>query len=323
MAKNEQKNEQLEEKKVYSDIIARGLAICALLFSGGLGILYYQEVQSFNNSRAALQKNNNDYELQIKKLHDEIATVSTKLQNIDSTPKQIINKGLSEEEITQKLTMLEQRFAAKLNLLTNQYEQLRQQTSANKHFKELLLASVALNIYDLAQNGASFNYETEVLKFLAQGDERAESLVESMLEYTQNKPENKISLINSFNSIYDGLNTIQTQTALDQSDSDTASQTWYDKLWFNFKKMFIRHKLNNAMVFDKNDAVYNLVNAGNLAAALNKMHNQQKYINLQSPELAEWQNKANTYVEFELTAKSLVTHALAAIQAQELQKEQR
>lgn len=188
------------------------------------------------------------------------------------------------------------------------------QPAVCKQSAEMLLASGAIIVNEMAEQGEKFEYEAEVLQILAQGNSQAEGYVSVMRKYAASGLKGRNALIKTFDRIFAELNSAKIKPEA------PAQLSFKEKTLRWIKKIFISKKSRRRPSFNENtDAVYAAVNEGRLAEALNAMKTDPEYSAVEFAPLAQWQADAAEYLEFKHAANSLIMNSLANIRLKEME----
>ena len=192
--------------------------------------------------------------------------------------------------------------------------------AAEKKTQEVLLASGAIIVRDLAEQGVSFAYEAEVLQILARGNELAENYVHTVRMFANVGVLGKNQLIRNFDKVFADLNNTQTKIeAAEKAEIETAKK-WYEKALIWLKQSIVVKKGQERPVFtETNDEVYELVHEGRFQDALNAMKVSEKYAKVDSKPLNEWHLQVSRYIQFNNAVSGLIMNALANIHLKELE----
>lgn len=295
-----------------------------LLLVGSAGYFgLKQKWQEYNQGEATVSLQS-AYEQKLNAVYSRLqaqeAEISALKENLN------INKnGVSEAEVTEKLAVLKQNLKSELlaeisTLAENGEKQVV--VSPESQTKEVLLANAAIIIRDLALKGEAIEYELEVLNILAQGSYPAMKYVENMQKYEKSGIAGKSQLIRNFNKIYAEFD--RTELKNNVEETQKAAETddkWYKTAWDWFKKLFVAEKKIERPVFNyKEDEIWNLVNDGNIAEALNELALSEKYAALNSTPLETWKIQARNYLDFEQAVEGLLLNALASLHLKELER---
>lgn len=184
---------------------------------------------------------------------------------------------------------------------------------------EVLLASGAMIVRGLAESGQNFVYETEVLQILAQGNDTALEYVQMLKKYAVSGIRGRRMLIEEFNKIHAAA-----------EDEKPEQNTVVEKRDENLKESFLR-RLKNLVVLQKRkepkpvyaktpDEVYQLVNDGKFAEALNKLKTDSRYAAMPSPALQEWVLQVQSHLDFDRAVNGLIMNALANLRLKEFSR---
>ena len=321
MAKNE--NQEITEEKLNNkqQMLKKhnSLKIFVFLFVlcvlGVAGTTFYILDRFKMQDTDNLQQMQQVYEEKVQNLNNRLHMLEQEINNLKNRPAKV--SGISENELNQRLAALQNEWQSDLN-------KKQSEISANpvpyKQPQEVLLASGAMIIGNLAENGEPVIYETEVLHILAQGNEPALKYVEDMQKYAVSGISGKQELISSFNKIFAELNNVSETEYPQETSSLSKDSTWYDKTITWFKKLFISKKGSKKPVFNpQNDTVWSLVNDGHLQEALNTLKTDDKYVRLHTPALQEWIKQTESYLAFKHAASALLMNALANLHLKEFE----
>ena len=334
MEKNAEQQTEPKEKTSLLKRLKRWLMwlILALIAAGGFyaaylekGIPLFDAPQQIDEKSQQNAEQQSSSELSVLKnkvaiLEGQIKILSNEITVMKNTP--ATNEGLVQN-IDARLAQIQQTNAAAIEQITQQIkaEQSAEAQTAKPTSQEVLLASGALIVRDMAEQGLPFAYEAEVLQILAQGNSQAEQYVAQAQKFAASGLKGAPALIREFNNLYPALNNMPTiDTAQSVAETAEEPQTWYAKIWQWFKNIAIhRQKMAQPEFNGTEDEVYQQVNAARFAEALNLLKTDSQYTRLNSPALAEWQKQATDYVEFDAAMRALIMNALANIRLQEMQ----
>lgn len=184
---------------------------------------------------------------------------------------------------------------------------------------EVLLAAGALTVRGLAEDGLPFDYETEVLQILAAGNDTALNYIAALKKYAVSGIKGRAMLISEFNKVYADLSRPQIEKAVEPE----IQETWDEALLRRLKELveFKKREEKPAVVFPKTpDEVYQLVNGGDFAEALNKLKTDRKYRDVNSAELNSWILQTQDYLEFEHSINGLIMNSLANLHLKEMER---
>ena len=318
-----EKTEEKEQVKVKKkNHFGRNFVIFTFMVLGGAAaFLAVQLKQTEEINQRALQDLQKAYE-------HKLSVVSSRLNDLQDEVTQMKNKsatvatgGVSEAFVEQKLAQLKQemeQYVSHENSENNQATSVAVESAPAKQTQEILLASGALVVRDLAEQGNKFEYEAEVLQILAQGNLQAMKYVETMQKFAVSGIKGKNQLIKSFDKIFADLDTAKVK---DEPETvSEAPQNWQDKTMAWAKKLFVSKKGRKRPVFNQvNDEVYILVHEGNLGEALNALKTSEKYSSVSSEPLAQWQKQVADYLEFEHAVNGLIMNSLANLHLKEME----
>lgn len=338
MAKKDNKIVNSEEKNITADTevteekkniapkktghFLRNSAVFLILVLGGAAFFLSVQLKKTEElNKASMQELQQSYEQKLSVISTRVNDLQKEINVVKNKPVQEVIGGVSEEFVNQRLAQLKQEFMQS-NLSENgEAEPLQQviiESTPSKQTQEVLLASGAMIVRDLAEQGNKFEYETEVLQILAQGNPQAEKYVDTMQKYASSGIKGKNRLIKSFNKIFAELNDVKLKA---EPQPETAEpQNWKDKMIAWAKRIFISKKASKRPVFkQKEDEVYTLVNEGNLQEALNEMKTEEKYAKIDSSALQQWQNQTEEYLEFNNAATGLIMNSIANLHLKEME----
>lgn len=332
MEKNAEQQTEPKEKTSLLKRLKRWLIwlILALIAAGGFyaaylekGIPLFDAPQQIDEKLQQNAEQQSSSELSMLKnkvaiLEGQIKILSNEITVIKNTP--ATNEGLVKN-IDARLAQIQQTNAAAIEQITQQIkaEQSAEAQTAKPTSQEVLLASGALIVRDMAEQGLPFAYEAEVLQILAQGNPQAEQYVAQAQKFAASGLKGAPALIREFNKLYPALNDVPTVNDT-PNEATEEPQTWYAKAWQWFKNIAVHRKKMAQPEFNgAEDEVYQQVNAARFAEALNLLKTDSQYTRLSSPALTEWQKQATDYVEFDAAMRALIMNALANIRLQEMQ----
>ncbi|MBR1399596.1 MAG: hypothetical protein IJ564_05425 [Alphaproteobacteria bacterium] len=323
-----------ENKHIFAKFSAFACLIVLLAFLACLSVELHQ-TKVINNE--ILPQMRADYAAKIDSLTAEVSLLQREINkmktdnfhdssNVESyinTQIEQLKENLPVAGISAEDSELIKINSNKIAALEKTIEALHTQESTSsaelRFMNEIMLASGALTVRGLAENGESFVYETEVLQILAQGNQIAEEYVADIKKYASSGISGKSMLIKSFNSFYAYLgNEISEQKV---EETIPADEKWYDTVLRKLKNLVTFRKTDTpALKFDAApDEVYDSVNEGNLSQALKLIATSPKYMQLHSVVLAEWIKQVEDYIVFEKAANGLIMNSLANIRMKEFQ----
>ncbi len=319
-SENTEKNEQIKVKK--KSHFGRNLAIFVFLLLGGAAAFStIQLKQTEEINQRALQDLQKAYEHKLSMLASKVNDLQDEVSQIKNKPTAVANGGVSEAFVEQRLAQLKQemeQYVPHENSEIVPTVPVAVVNTAEKQTQEVLLASGALVVRDLAEQGNKFEYEAEVLQILAQGNPQAMKYVDTMQKYAVSGVKGKNQLIKSFNKIFADLNMAKVK---EETLSDVQNpQNWQDKALMWIKKLFVSKKGRKRPVFNQNnDEVYTLVNEGNLGQALSALKTSEKYSSMASLPLEQWQKQVVDYLDFEHAVTGLIMNSLANLHLKEME----
>ena len=194
-------------------------------------------------------------------------------------------------------------------------------TENQKIANELLLASGAIIVRNMAEDGVSFAYEAEVLQILAQGNELAERNVQIVRNYANSGVIGKQKLIRNFDKIFAELNTAALKSeAAKQAETTEVKTEWYHKLlnWFK-QQVTAKKRVKKPTFTPQEDEVLKLVDDGRIKDALDALKISEKYAKISSEPLTQWIYQAERYLEFDNAVNAIIMNALANIRLKEME----
>ncbi len=301
----------------------RNTAVFLILVLGGAAFFLSVQLKKTEElNKASMQDLQQSYEQKLSEISARVNSLQKEINAVKNKPMQEVIGGVSEEFVNQRLAQLKQELMQ--NTLPENGENAPVQSiivesTPSKQVQEVLLASGAMIVRDLAEQGNKFEYEAEVLQILAQGNPQAEKYVDIMQKYAASGVKGKNQLIKSFNKIFADLNEAEVKTQDVKTQAEPID--WKDKAIAWLKKIFVSKKGNKRPVFkEKDDEVYTLVNEGNLGEALNALKISEKYSRMASEPLAQWQKQVEDYLEFEHAATGVVMNSIANLHLKEMER---
>ena len=319
-----------------------------LLLLGGLAFLAVQLEQTRKLNEEALQKLQATYNEKITILDDKVNILNREVSALKERPIVEHAAGVSENLLNRKIDALRDEIFAQLSQNTTPADGLlpkkdnekisnesdltaKEQSQIllapevaalaknEKKTQEVLLASGAIIVRDLAEQGVSFAYEAEVLQILARGNELAENYVRAVRKFANTGITGKHKLVREFSKIFAELNNTNIKpSAVPVSEEGT--QVWYEKIWKWLKQaVAVKKGVKKPIFVAQNDEVADLVNEGRLQDALNALKISDKYSQLDSKPLDEWKEQTKQYLEFNQAVSGLIMNALANIRLKELE----
>ena len=281
-----------------------------LLLLGGVAALAMQLEQTKKLNAESLQQMQAAYDAKLEALDARVKGLNREVTALKERP--IVEKaaGISENQLNQKITALREEMlsyltqqapetetknadetaentdtAEKQALLASEFSAL---AAGEKKTQEVLLASGAIIVRDLAEQGISFAYEAEVLQILARGNELAEDYVRVMRNFANTDIVGKHQLIRSFDKIFAELNEARTKVSTEPVKK-VETRHWYNSAWEWVKQSIMVRKIEKKPVFTaQNDEVFDLVHEGRLQDALNALKTSEKYSKIDSKPLNVW-----------------------------------
>ena len=264
-----------------------------------------------------------DYEAKIADLNAEITILERKFNKLQSEHLSV--DALSEEYVDTKLEEFKQSILnatpktedekilqnnTKIAALEKAVVDLQQDEKVVP--QEILLAAGALTIRSMAENGENFSYEAEVLQIMAQGNDVAEQYIEKMKTFADKPITNKNALIKDFKRIYADVSGTEIPNRIERGRPAIKDQSWKDAFLRRLKNMVTFKSKKTAIKFEPQpDEVYDLVENGNLALAIERMKTDNKYVLLQSQVFRAWMYNAQNYLDFNNAVNGLLMNTLA------------
>ena len=313
-AENVESKKKQPRQKNYSAIVCLVLLLCCAGF-----VAYNIELTKTLNTDLAAQLAT-DYNKKINNLKKQLQQQETLINQLQQPSSENLTKSspLSEEDL--------QQLAAKIIPLLPQTEKVYDNApivstnvSAAVTAPEVLLAAGALTVKGLAEDGLPFDYETEVLQILAEGNATALNYISALKKYAVSGIKGRAMLISEFNKVYAGLSRPQ----VNKTTEPEIQETWDEALIRKLKELVVLKKRENkpTLVFPKTpDEIYQLVNNGDFAEALNKIQTDRKYGDINSAELNAWILQTRDYLEFEHSVNGLIMNSLANLHLKEMER---
>ena len=275
------------------------------------------------NSSVNDLQNNAELEKRLVALEAKVKSLQDAVQNEKKS------KGISEEKVDNKISQLKQEIGiafaelGKQRTMENDEQpvvQSAQVVSENELSQEALLTVGAVIVRDLAEKGLSFAYEAEVLQILAQGNSIASEYIKSIQQYAVSGVKGEGVLISSFNKFYPSLSSSQNIDKEPQESEIKETKNWDENFLAWLKNLFVRKKKAPIIVFNpEEDRVYELVNTGHLAEALEVMKTDIKYSKVDNSVLSEWKVQAKNYLNFEAAINGLIMNSMAHLHLKEME----
>lgn len=331
MTKNLQ-NEQSEDikcstcgKKTLNSAIIFSIAILLICIGSCLSFDLHQTKVISSEILPQMQA---DYEARIANLNAELELLQIEFNKLKS--EHLSLDTLSEEYINDKLADFKENLlnrvpsgnneqflqnSAKIAALEEDMSSVKQILKAEQIVpNEVLLASGALTIRSMAENGENFSYEAEVLQIMAQGDGIAEKYTAEIKNFSVLPLENKSTLIADFKRIYNSLDGTKINPNQNDIATNSSETSWKDAFINRIKSLITFKNKGPQIKFDKTpDEVYILVESGNLSAAVKRIKTETKYTALNSPVFEAWMYNVQNYLDFDGAVNGLILHALAQI----------
>lgn len=264
-----------------------------------------------------------DYNTKINKLNAQIKQqenlITDLSQNLPAENMPATQIELSEEQLQQLadkiIPLLPQQNSFQENIAAPVVKTAEKNVTA----PEVLLAAGALTVRGLAEDGLPFDYETEVLQILADGNNTALNYIAALKKYAVSGIKGRAMLISEFNKVYADLSRPQ----IEKTVKPEIQETWNEALLRRLKELveFKKREEKPAVVFPKTpDEVHQLVNSGDFAEALNKLKTDRKYSDVNSAELNSWILQTQDYLEFEHSINGLIMNSLANLHLKEMER---
>ncbi len=332
MTKNSPKEDETSEKSA-KNLHLPLISGIILLLCLGLCISYDLH-QTKEISSMILPQMQAEYEAKIADLSAEVELLKRDFHKLNS--EHLSLDTLSEEYIDEKLAKFEEDIIngtpenqkgqvlqnnARINALEKEVAALKD--NENNLPQEILLGAGALSIRNMADNGENFAYEAEVLQILACGNQIAEEYISKIRKYSAQPIQTKNSLIKNFKRIYADLSGTEISPAdNDKSSNEDATkvETWKNAFFARIKNL-ITFKHKKSVKFEPlPDEVYDLVESGNLALALQRMQTDNKYAMLNNSALEAWKHDVQNYLEFNNAVEGLLMNTLANIHLKQFER---
>ena len=269
-----------------------------------------------------------------KTCEEKLQTTATRLEALEKELNYLkmqqnnISAGISDADINAKFSAFEKKITAQMQTALQQIVEQQIQPTVPSNIKlqqELLLASGTMIVRDLAERGLPFAYETEVLQIMAAGNEQAMKYVDMLQQYASSGIKGKKMLLQEFNHIYSHLSDDKMIEAQKEEvkNSSTAKLPWWKNAGLSLlrwsKNLFAGKKTPNLPVLQpENDKVFELVNEGDLAAALNELNTNTDYAQLMNEPLRQWTLQVQMYLNFEKAISGLLMNSLANLHLKEM-----
>ncbi|MBQ7632585.1 MAG: hypothetical protein IJS88_00540 [Alphaproteobacteria bacterium] len=317
------------------------ILLIILLLAGAVGYLTVQLKQTEKINSAALQKLQTAYDEKLSAVNSRIFHLDQEIIGLKNRPIVEHAAGISENQLNQKLAALrselEHRFGNS-NEESTSAENTEEKSTASaptptqtsaatvtapkndKIAHELLLASGAIIVRDLAEQGVNFAYEAEVLQILARDNELAERNVEIVRDFANTGVTGKHKLIRNFDKIFAELGTADIKTPTPNESEFPTQEKWYQQVWKWIKKQITAQKQPQKPIFTpQEDEVLHLVHEGRIKDALEAINLSEKYAKINSEPLVQWKQQAERYLTFDSAVNALIVNALANIRLKEME----
>lgn len=313
-----------------------------LLLAGAVGFLTVQLKQTEKLNADALSKLQSAYDEKITLVNNKVSLLEREIIGLKNRPIVEHAAGISENQLNQKLAALREELELRMGIQPTAAEQptaedtpeatseavipvsqpqVLPQNPTAKTLDEMLLASGAIIVRDLAEQGVNFAYEAEVLQILAQGNELAERNVQIVRSFANSGIAGKHKLIANFNKLFAELNTADMKSdTVAEETTDATTQKWYQKIWCWLKKQVTAKRHHQKPLFTpQKDEVLTLVNEGRIQDALEALNLSEKYAKINSEPLLQWSTQAEMYLEFDSAINAIIMNALANIRLKEME----
>ncbi len=178
--------------------------------------------------------------------------------------------------------------------------------------KGALILTAAMLVKEAADEGASFTYEAEVLKQIAEGDQRVKAPVEEIAALAEEGIVSKKYLQSRFSGIYDALLAEQ-------------EKTWKDRLNSQLGKII---KVKKTKAPDKEfeadkglEKVKSLVAAGDLAKAAQELALPENKKFMEDKALADWYRQLQNKLAFDQAVRRISTSSLVMMKVNFIKRE--
>lgn len=178
-----------------------------------------------------------------------------------------------------------------------------------------LVLSATMLIKESADNGQSFEYETEILQLLAKGDVKLNEPIAIIAKYSKEGIQTKTYLINEFESIY---------KALLKEQKKEFEKTWKDRINSKFNEIVKVKRVNKdapEFTADKQiELVKSLVESGNLTKALKELSMIDNKNIQEDKALTNWIEATKARVGFDEAISRISTYSLALMKVNYIKK---
>jgi HD-GYP domain-containing protein (c-di-GMP phosphodiesterase class II) len=306
--------------------------------AGAVAYLAVQLKQTEKLNEEALSKLQSSYEEKLNTVNSRINVLDREVVGLKNRPIVEHAAGISENLLNQKLAALRAELLNRDGATPSSAENTEESTTLaptpqaisptpttlsenQKIANELLLASGAIIVRNMAEDGVGFAYEAEVLQILAQGNELAERNVQIVRNYANTGVIGKQKLIRNFDKIFAELNTAELKAETAKSEPAAEDKIkWYNKVlnWLK-QQVTAKKRIKKPEFTPKEDEVLELVNDGRIKDALDALKMSEKYAKIHSEPLAQWVYQAERYLEFDNAINAIIMNALANIRLKEME----
>lgn len=309
-----------------------------LLLAGAVAYLAVQLKQTEKLNEEALSKLQSSYEEKLNTVNSRINVLDREVVGLKNRPIVEHAAGISENLLNQKLAALRAELLNRDGATPSSAENTEESATLaptpqqisptpttlsenQKIANELLLASGAIIVRNMAEDGVGFAYEAEVLQILAQGNELAERNVQIVRNYANTGVIGKQKLIRNFDKIFAELNTAALKSeAAKQAETTEVKTEWYHKIMNWLKQQVTAKKRVKKPTFTpQEDEVLKLVDDGRIKDALDSLKLSEKYAKVHSEPLTQWVYQAERYLEFDNAINAIIMNALANIRLKEME----
>lgn len=225
---------------------------------------------------------------------------------LDAIEKHNVNVIDSKADVATVLGLV-----TRLDKLEDQLEKVAKVTDQGA-----LVLSATMMVKEAADNGQNFEYETEILQQLAEGDLKLKEPIAVLVKYAKDGIHTKNYLINEFESIY---------KALLKEQKKELGQTWKDRINNKFNEIIKVKRVNKdtqEIETEKEfDLVYQLIKGGDLYKALKEFDKNEASDLIDNPLLKKWIANARARVEFDNAVTKISTYSLALMKVNYIKKE--
>lgn len=312
-----------------------------LVLLGGLAFFALQLEQTKKQNAEVLEKLQAAYENKIAAINERVNTLNRDVEALKARPIVEHAAGISENVLNQRIADLRNELIAYLpqaddvkentanvkeedkaknageSTNTEVQTEIRTLNEQENKTQEVLLASGAIIIRELAEQGLNFAYEAEVLQILAGGNELAEDYVRTVRMFADTGISGKQLLVRNFDKIFAQLNNTGLKVDMLPAEQETNR---LEKMWKWLVNAVVVKKGAEKPVFKpENDEVLELVHEGRLQEALNALAVSEKYAKLDSKPLNAWKVQVENYLKFSGAINGVIMNALANIRLKEME----